>query len=154
MTDDEIEKAIENAVDNIVTAVKEAFNQFKEQPLSLSVVQSIGAGVINGVKSIAQEFGFEIPSELPDLPDLPDLPEIPELGEFNLADWPWICKVIWWPHDDEHCASMRCAACSPAMLAAARACERTEGTASHYCLRRILGDSVCNYCAVDFLGYK
>ena len=164
---DEIERNIEEAIENILNAIKETFNSFKESPLSIATLQSIGNGVIKGVKLIAAEFGYAIPGTLPDLPnvDLPDvhlpdislpdisLPEIPELGPFNLADWPWICKVIWWPHDDDHCASMRCAACGPSMMAASRACELGEGRVSHFCLRRVLGEGVCNYCAVDYIGY-
>jgi len=167
--DVDIQEAIESAIDNIVDAVTETFERFKEEPLSIKSIQAIGGGVINGLKNILEEIGLEIPDELPkpglpdiDLPDvnlpdvdLPDisLPTIPELGEFQLSDWPWVCKVVWWPHEDEHCSSMRCAACSPAMLAAARVCQRRDGHVEHYCLRSVLGEGVCNYCAVDYLEY-
>lgn len=170
-----IEENIEDAVQNILDAIKGALDSFKNEPLSIAAIQSIGVGVFNGIKLIAEELGFTIPSELPDielpdgpdfnlpdinLPSLPDFPDIslPSLPDFpdldiSLADWPWICKVVWWPHEDEHCQAMRCAACSTAMISAARACEKAEGSASHFCLRRILGDNGCNFCTADYLGY-
>lgn len=173
--DKTIEENIEDAVQNILDAIKGALDSFKNEPLSIAAIQSIGIGVLNGVKLIAEELGLSIPSELPDvnlpgapdfslpglpdidLPDLPDisLPSIPDLPDldFTLSDWPWICKVVWWPHEDEHCQALRCSACSPAMIAAARACEKAEGSASHFCIRRILGDRGCNYCTADYLGY-
>lgn len=174
----DIETNIENAVQNILDAIKGAMDSFKNEPLSIAAIQGIGTGVLNGIKLIAEELGFTLPDEIPDvnlpglpdvnLPSLPSLPDIdfPDLPDFSLpsipnlpdldlslADWPWICKVVWWPHEDEHCEAMRCAACSTAMIASARACEKAEGSVSHFCMRRILGDSGCNYCTADYLGY-
>lgn len=161
--EDKVEESIEDAINNIVEAVKETLNRFKEEPLSIKTIQSIGSGVLNGLKSIFEDLGIDIPDELPDVPDLPDidlpdidlpdLPDPPTLGDFSLSNWPTLCKVVWWPHQDEHCNSMRCAACSPAMFAAAKVCKRTEGQVEHFCLRRVLGDGACGFCSVDYLQY-
>ena len=154
MTKDEIEESIEQAIDAIVNAVKETFEKFKEQPLSVSNIQSIGSGVINGIKNLLAQLGVAVPDKLPHpdvhFPDLPDI-DFPDFGGFNLADWPLLCKVIWWPHEDDHCASMRCAACAPAMIAASRVCEHTEGAVGHGCMRSVLGDGSCQFCVVDYL---
>ena len=122
----------------------------------MSNVQSIGSGVINGFKNVLAQLGVAVPDGLPsvediDLPDI-NLPSVPSIGEFSLADWPLLCKVVWWPHEDEHCKSMRCAACSTAMIAAGKVCEKTQGSVDHRCLRDVLLDGACGYCAVDFLA--
>merc|ERR1712242_661180 len=171
-SDDELEREIQDAINQIVDTIEETFKSIGEQPLSVDTLAQIGAGVIKGVRDIATDIGFEFPAELPDLPNFPDLPDItfPNIDfsdikppEFNLPDfslpdldfdlnvWPLVCKAIWWPMDDKYCQSVRCSACSPAMIAAARACELNEGSVNHFCLRKVLGDRGCNFCAIDFL---
>merc|ERR1712242_226306 len=171
-SDDELEREIQDAINQIVDTIEETFKSIGEQPLSVDTLAQIGAGVIKGVRDIATDIGFEFPAELPDLPNFPDLPDITlpnidfsdiKLPEFNLPDfslpdldfdlnvWPLVCKAIWWPMDDKSCQSVRCSACSPAMIAAARACELNEGSVNHFCLRKVLGDRGCNFCAIDFL---
>jgi len=172
-SDDELEREIQDAINQIVDTIEETFKSIGEQPLSVDTLAQIGAGVIKGVRDIATDIGFEFPAELPDLPNFPDLPDITlpnidfsdiKLPEFNLPDfslpdldfdlnvWPLVCKAIWWPMDDKYCQSVRCSACSPAMIAAARACELNEGSVNHFCLRKVLGDRGCNFCAIDFLN--
>merc|ERR1712242_264059 len=156
-SDDELEREIQDAINQIVDTIEETFKSIGEQPLSVDTLAQIGAGVIKGVRDIATDIGFEFPAELPDLPNFPDLPDI-TLPDFSLPDldfdlnvWPLVCKAIWWPMDDKYCQSVRCSACSPAMIAAARACELNEGSVNHFCLRKVLGDRGCNFCAIDFL---
>merc|ERR1712242_140401 len=172
-SDDELEREIQDAINQIVDTIEETFKSIGEQPLSVDTLAQIGASVIKGVRDIATDIGFEFPAELPDLPNFPDLPDITlpnidfsdiKLPEFNIPDfslpdldfdlnvWPLVCKAIWWPMDDKYCQSVRCSACSPAMIAAARACELNEGSVNHFCLRKVLGDRGCNFCAIDFLN--
>jgi len=171
-SDDELEREIQTAINQIVDTIEKTFKNIGEQPLSVDTLAQIGAGVIKGVRDIATDIGFEFPTELPNFPDFPDLPDITlpnidlsdiKLPEFNLPDflpdldfdlnmWPLVCKAIWWPMDEKYCQSVRCSACSPAMIAAARACELNEGSVNHFCLRKVLGDRGCNFCAIDFLN--
>jgi len=167
-SDDELEREIQDAIKTIVDTIKETFESIEQQPLSVDTLVQIGAGVIKGVKDIATDIGFELPDKLPNFPNFPDFPDIdfsniklpelnlPDIGlpelDFDLKVWPLVCKAIWWPMDDKYCQSVRCSACSPAMIAAARACELNEGSVNHFCLRKVLGDRGCNFCAIDFLN--
>ncbi len=158
-----------------MTAVKTAFKKFKEHPLSVANIKAIVVGVYSGVKDALQDAGVPIPVfELPPnitlpnvnlpnitlpninlpnvtLPSLPSLPSLPNPLEFELKDWPTVCKVVWWPHHEKHCKAMRCIACSTSIMVAAKACEKQQRMADYRCLRDVLGDGACNYCAADFL---
>merc|ERR1711997_1239893 len=169
-SDNEVEREVQEAIETIVTVIKETFESLGKKTLSLDTIAQIGTGVILGVKEVFLTLGLDLPAELPDLPnlipdisipdiefpdiDLPDLDLsniLPDL-DFSLSSWPLVCKAIWWPYDDDYCQAVRCSACSPAMIAAARVCEVSQGSVNHFCLRKVLGDGGCNYCAIDFLA--
>merc|ERR1711997_376089 len=169
-SDSEVEREVQEAIETIVTVIKETFESLGKKTLSLDTIAQIGTGVILGVKEVFLTLGLDLPAELPDLPnlipdisipdiefpdiDLPDLDLsdiLPDL-DFSLSSWPLVCKAIWWPYDDDYCQAVRCSACSPAMIAAARVCEVSQGSVNHFCLRKVLGDGGCNYCAIDFLA--
>jgi len=155
MANDEAQQSIKDAIAGIVDAVKDVLRKFKDEPLNIGTLQAIAMGVFEGVKDALKEFGIKLPEniELPDSGDLSEihLPSLPLPSSFSLSDWPLVCKLIWWPMDEEHCASMRCAMCSTSMLAASRACELKEGAVSHLCIRERLGEGACNYCTLDYL---
>lgn len=150
----DIQASIEAAIGSIVNAVKDVLSQFKDNPLNIGNIQAIVFGVFEGVKDALAEFGIELPANI-DIPpvNLPDItiPGLEPPTKFNLSDWPLLCKVIWWPKDEQHCQSMRCSACATPMLAASRACEMSEGQATAHCLRDVLGEGECGYCAIDYL---
>ena len=157
MPKEDAQQSVENAIASIVTAIKDVLRQFKEEPLNVGTLQAILKGVFEGVKSALAELDLKLPAELP-LPNASDLTDLqlPALGnlppKLNLADWPLLCKLVWWPKDADHCASMRCAACATSILAASRACQlKNEGEVDHMCLRDMLGEGACNYCAIDYL---
>merc|ERR1711997_388055 len=169
-SDNEVEREVQEAIETIVTVIKETFESLGKKTLSLDTIAQIGTGVILGVKEVFLTLGLDLPAELPDLPNLIpdisipdiefpniDLPDfdlsdiLPDL-DFSLSSWPLVCKAIWWPYDDDYCQAVRCSASSPAMIAAARVCEVSQGSVNHFCLRKVLGDGGCNYCAIDFLA--
>ena len=72
--------------------------------------------------------------------------------------WSNACGIVWFGQADEHCASMRCTACSPVVMAASRVCQKTSGNASslgaarsHRCMQEVMGEGFCNFCIADYM---
>lgn len=67
-------------------------------------------------------------------------------------NWKIICKVIWWPYHDDHCTSMRCSACSPAIMTSAQVCKKSIGRVSQTCISEVIGKNAnCDSCISDFM---
>jgi len=160
-------KLIEDAIGNIVDALKDVLKSFEDpnQPIDINTIKAISLGVIAGVRQILEEISIdfldlifpegEVPDFLPD-PNVPSLPSLDDLANFQLSDWPTLCKVLWWPKDDEKCEAMVCGACSTSLMAASEVCYQTNaGYTTSSCLASVLGDNGgCSRCAQRFFnGY-
>merc|ERR1712173_22669 len=160
-------KLIEDAIGNIVDAVKNVLKSFEDpsQPIDIDTIKAISLGVIAGVRQILEEISIDfldlifpeddVPGFLPH-PNLPSLPSLDDLANFQLSDWPTLCKVLWWPKDDEKCEAMVCGACSTSLMAASEVCYQTNaGYTTSSCLASVLGDNGgCSRCAKRFFhGY-
>lgn len=66
--------------------------------------------------------------------------------------WNAVCVATWWPLEEEHCQESRCAACSPAIMAAASVCQHFQKTGvTHKCTQLVMGEGFCNYCIARIL---
>ena len=134
MTTTDSSPSIEDIIKDAVEAITQALENFQNNPFAI-------VDIFNNIKEILENNGL----------DLPDLDLFPSLELPSLSDWPLLCKLVWWPYDDEHCRSMRCSACSTAMIAASKVCEKTGQAVDQRCFRSVLGDGACNYCVADYL---
>jgi len=145
--DNAIKASIKKVVKKVVDSMKEVVETIKTQPLSVSSIKSIFAGIIDGIKKTLNDANIPVPGIKPtEAPvDKPD-PEEPSF----FAKWPLVCKALWYPYDSEKCRSARCMACAPAMMASAQVCKRSEGVVTQRCLSNTLGDGFCNFCVGEY----
>jgi len=145
-----IKDSIKQVVQKVVDSMKAVVDTIKSKPLSVDSIKSIFAGIIDGVKKTLTEAGIPLPgqSEEPEEPEEVVEPEDSKLSYF--AQWPIVCKALWYPYDAGKCRSARCMACAPAMMASAQVCRKSEGVISQRCLAVTLGDGFCNFCIGDY----
>ena len=79
-------------------------------------------------------------------------PEIQSSELSMFSEWPLVCKVLWYPYEEQYCRQARCVTCSPAILAASHVCRQNEGRVTERCLRSTIGRGHCNTCVPDFLN--
>ena len=64
-------------------------------------------------------------------------------GLSQLAEWPNVCALLWYPYQAEKCGEAKCLACSPAMMASAQV------SLYSYFSVRVQVSSTGVYCTLD-----
>ena len=107
-------------------------------------VKAVFSGILSGIREALDDAGIVIPVSASSLAE----------SEVSvLADWPLLCKAVWFPYHANNCRSARCAACSPVLLASSRVCRAGgEGEVSSDCMDNVMGPGLCNACTHQFIS--
>ena len=97
----------------VVNSFKDVVKTIKRNQLPPETVRGILAEILNGIKDLLPELS---PGPEPEVPE----PVLQSDGLSYFADWPHVCKLLWYPYQAEKCGEARCLACAPAMMASAQ----------------------------------
>ena len=146
--EDNVEKSM---IRNVVNSLKNVVQKIENKNLSGENIKKIFNGILSGVKDL-------IPGKLSPLQDSstttisPSSSSTPSSMEIDgglsyFAEWPHICKLLWFPYHTERCGESRCMACAPAMMASAQVCRLLDGRVTRDCIFDTLGSGgFCNFC--------
>ena len=97
----------------VVNSFKDVVKTIKRNQLPPETVRGIFAEILSGIKDLLPELS---PGPEPEVPE----PVLQSDGLSYFADWPHVCKLLWYPYQAEKCGEARCLACAPAMMASAQ----------------------------------
>ena len=149
-------------IESVVGSLKKLVNKIQSNNLSPDSVKNIFKGIVNGVKEIIPNSISGVHDETTDettdsttvtltttTPLTTTIFNPNEIFDASLsyfAQWPNICKMLWFPYHTEKCGEARCMACAPAMMASAQVCRLLEGRVTKSCIFDTLEGEFCNFC--------
>jgi len=149
-------------IQSVVGSLKKLVNKIQSNNLSPESVKNIFKGIVNGVKEIIptsisgeQDESTDSTTTTSTTTTAPTTPltsttfnpsEFFDASLSYFAQWPNICKMLWFPYHTEKCGEARCMACAPAMMASAQVCRLLEGRVTKSCIFDTLEGEFCNFC--------
>ena len=100
----------------VVNSFKDVVKTIKRNQLPPETVRGIFAEILSGIKNLLPELSSGPETPEPEVPE----PVLQSDGLSYFADWPHVCKLLWYPYQAEKCGEARCLACAPAMMASAQ----------------------------------
>ena len=146
-----IQQPEEEIIRDVVDSFKKVINTIKVNDYPPQTVKTIFSTIFSGIRSLLPSGGhlLQTPPTTTTTTSPPSLSlteDISEQGLSHFAEWPHICRMLWYPYHREKCGEARCLACAPAMMASAQVCRLTEGRVTRQCVERSLQSKYCNFC--------
>ena len=146
-----IQQPEEEIVRDVVDSFKKVIDTIKINDYPPETVKTIFSTIFRGIQSLLPNGAhlFQRPASTTTTTSLPAFSlteDISEQGLSQFAEWPHICRMLWYPYQREKCGEARCLACAPAMMASAQVCRLTEGRVTRQCVERSLQSKYCNFC--------
>ena len=141
----------EEIIQDVVSSFQKVINKIKINDYPPQTVKAIFTTIFSGIQSLLPKSAhlFQPPASTTTTTSLPPFSlteDISEQGLSHFAEWPHICRMLWYPYHREKCGEARCLACAPAMMAFAQVCRLTEGRVTRLCVERSLQSKYCNFC--------